>query len=807
MNDASQERPDPGDEPIGDGIDTDLTEAGAALRRSGRSLPPDQVQIGALRRRARRRGLVASVAALVAVAAVAGAVLVDSGPAPGHRVAAGDVDAIVSSLDDRPVDPTKVRLVGAVRTFAGCDALIDDLRRVGAEHVGSRGFGASDTFDPVGAFVDETARATADSAAAVSEGVATGETLGTNVQVGGVDELDRVKTQGKWIYDFDGHGNLRITDATSLQITATVPIVDEPDPDDPDGPREALESLLVADGHVAVFGIRTVTADAVPGDPSATRPVTRQLTVVLVDATDPSAPKITDRVRIEGRLVSARLVEGQIRLVTTSDMDDLGFVAPTTPTSVTKALDANRRSVAASTVADWIPDWQRPDGDPEPLVPCARVHVPATFAGVAMTSLVSFPIDRARFAPEATSILAPGDTLYAGLEKVAVSSHVWVDPADRDRLHFDDWQTAVHEFHFAPQGAPEYVATGVVDGTTVGSFAFGEVGDHLGVVTTQGTPWEHDADTSVDLVLLQPHGETLDAVAEVADLAGGHGTVSAVRFVSDRVLVSTGAESRTVRVIDVSNPDAPRAAGSVTLAATTGYFHPLDDHRALLVGSRSDQAVVDEKEQWRPWVSVQILDVSDADRPRLSEAWEAPWLTDEVAGDHHAFTHWASRNLAMWGVSSVGPGVGPGPNRAVVLEVGGAPTEVAMPEAAPPPESAPPCPRLDIDDPDLEARIGSETVVLLCADPDHETVDWPRYWCDPVPKALVEQYAPEPVDAETVHACHPAPLPTVARVLVVSGRPVLLTDQTLQALDPATFATEQVVAHPTRQFFVGPIVR
>ena len=31
--------------------------------------------------------------------------------------------------------------MSSVSTFADCDALIGDLRRVGAEHVGSRGFG------------------------------------------------------------------------------------------------------------------------------------------------------------------------------------------------------------------------------------------------------------------------------------------------------------------------------------------------------------------------------------------------------------------------------------------------------------------------------------------------------------------------------------------------------------------------------------------------------------------------------------------------------------------------------------------
>lgn len=145
-------------------------------------------------------------------------------------------------------------------------------------------------------------------------------------------------------------------------------------------------------------------------------------------------------------------------------MADLGFVLPTTPRSVAKALEQNRRSVARSEAAGWIPDWQRPGAAPTPLVPCERVHVPDTFAGVAMTSMVTFPTGTGTVDPAATSILAPGDTLYAGLEKVAISAGVWVDPIDRDRLRFDDCRTAVHEFSFAEGQAPRYEGSGIVEG-------------------------------------------------------------------------------------------------------------------------------------------------------------------------------------------------------------------------------------------------------------------------------------------------------------------------------------------------------
>lgn len=800
-----------------------LDAAGAELREVSAGLDPSAVRVDAVNRRARRRGIGLVVASIVAVVAVtAGSVAALSGRGGSGTMVAGggggpEVDRIVSSLASRPIDPTKVRLVSTVKTFRSCDALLGDLRRVGAEHVGSRGFGAGTgmTYSAVASAVaDEKASASALQAAPlpatdgpggpVAGGAGAGETLGTNVQVDGVDELDRVKADGKWIYDLDGHGSLRVTDSSTLQVVGTVRIVPDRSTTSEFGPVDSLDSLLEDAGRIVVFGSRTVTSKPVPGDPSATRSSTQYLTATFVDATDPAKPTVTDQVRVEGTLVSARMVNGQIRVVTTSNMDDLGFVMPTTPTSVAKALDRNRRSVAGSKVADWIPDWQRDGGTATPLVPCERVHVPDTFAGVAMTSLVSFPIGTGRFAPEATSILAPGDTLYAGVDDVAVSAQVWVDPIDRAKLHFDDWKTAIHEFSFATDGPPTYTGSGIVEGSTVGQFAFGEVGDSLGVVTTKGTPWDQSTSNSVDLVLLAKGGsDDLVTKAKLTDLAGGKGSVDAVRFVPDRVLVSTGVDGTLVRVVDVSDPSKPRAAGTVTLPGPIGYFHPLADHRALLVGSRSDDVPFGDDTVPRQWVRAELLDVSDADHPKVTGDWETPWASDEVGTDHHAFTFWSARNLAMWGIGWNGYNSEPQPNHAVVLGVGDGLAQKALPEALQPPEVAAPCPQIPVDDPDLQRIVGEDAVVLGCADASKTELEWPRWTCSHVDKAILERYAPDRVGKGSVFMCNPAPLPTVARVLVVNGRPILYTDQTLEALDPDTFASTRVVYHPSTLTYGG----
>jgi hypothetical protein len=803
MNDLPDTTP-PDDD---DDEDAVLAAAGRRLRQQVAPIPLSSIERAAQRRRLRRIG---GVAAASVVVALLGGVLIgvqaadDDGPAGSSSTATEDeVDRLVASLDDQPVDPTEVQLVSSVSTFADCDALIGDLRRVGAEHVGSRGFGGFGGFNDfvevgeVGyrsSFAEDEQLAEAD----VSEQGGGGETLGTNVQVTGVDELDHVKAQGDLVYDLDGKGNLRITDATALEVLSTLDVTPGR-PTGEDGSSSEVSDLLVAEGTVAVFGSEVEVSEPVEGDPSATQASVGYLTVTFVDVGDPAQPTITDRVRIEGALVAARLVDGEIRLVTTSNMADLGFVMPTTPASVATALDQNRRVVAASTADDWIPDWRRDGDDPQPLVPCERVHVPDTFSGVAMTSMVTFPIGTGRFEPTGTSMLAPGATLYAGLDRVAISSEVWVDPIDRDRLDFDDWQTAIHEFGFTDDAAPSYDGSGIVDGSTVGQFAFGEIGDSLAVVTTEGTPWQQDPGAAVDLTVLTPDGDgALDVASQVEDLADGAGAVTAVRFVEGRVLVSAGAAGRVVTVIDVTDPAAPRRAGSVTLPGDVGYFHPLPDGRALIVGSREDEVGEGRDRQSRSWVVAHLLDVSDADAPAIVSTWERPWSADGVGSDHHAFTYWPDRALAMWGVQDTQWNLSqPPPNHAVVLGVDGAVTEVAVPEASKPDEVASPCPAVEVADQLAREMLGPDGIALRCDDPGQRSVEWPRYQCSRIDDETIARFAPGEDAAAAFFACSPAPPPTVARVLVVAGTPMLLTDQTLERLDPTTFASTAVAYHPT----------
>ena len=344
-----------------DDADPVLSEAGARLREGSSPISPSAVEVAVLRRRSRRLGVLA-VASVAVVALLGGALVAGVGDDEPERQVASEapgaptvdeVDQIVDGLDDQPIDPTEVQLLGTVSTFADCDELIGDLRRVGAEHVGSRGFGGfgerrhpgTDGWRAVGGGRVLVRRgADGRQRAVLRRGR---PPSAPTCRSTGVDELDFVKAVGNLIYDLDQKGNLRITDVRTMQVLSTLDVT-PPEPEGDEGGAiarcPAVASTSATSSSPTARSPSSGRRSRSPSPSRATRrpprPPTSYMTVAFVDATDPAAPTLTDRVRVEGSLVSARLVEGEIRLVTTSHMADLGFLMPTTPTSVPKALDA-----------------------------------------------------------------------------------------------------------------------------------------------------------------------------------------------------------------------------------------------------------------------------------------------------------------------------------------------------------------------------------------------------------------------------------------------------------------------------------
>ncbi len=616
------------------------------------------------------------------------------------------------------LSPDDLDLVSTLRAFDECDALLAHLRTEGAARVGPYGF----DHGGVGVFrgaedmdlemdgddeeaVDEmapaaTAAATdgavvvADSAEALVEGE---DFSGTNVAEVGVDEPDVVKTDGERIVVVSG-GDLVVVDAASGEVTGRTSIAQGW------GPELFLSgdaAVLVTHGTGEEFPVepRPVEPDADIAAPHSFGPAT---TVQRVDLS--GEPAVIQTMQVDGDWVSARAVDGVIRIVLrTPPAVGLPFVLPSSPTAEDRAAELNREVVMSSELDDWLPRYTLRDGgdqasvtDEGLAVPCEGVHAPTTFAGFGVLSVLSLPADGALSADEATAVLAPGDIVYASPSSLVVATSAFTQlPVDVD-VDEQDWQqawedrrTSLHRFAFTDAGA-DYTASGSVPGDVRDQFSLSEHDGHLRVVTTTGDTFD---ESSVSFVrVLREDGEELVEVGSVGDLGNGE-AVQSVRFVGDTAYVVTFRQIDPFYTVDLSDPENPRVVGELKIPGFSSYLHPIGDGLVIGVGSAAD-----EQTGQVTGAKVSLFDVTDPAAPVETATWVAPDGWNDVGWEHRAFLWWEPERLAVLPVQVWSEGF----SGAVALRVeGDTITEVGRISHETPDDAPDECAQVTTDDVDI----------------------------------------------------------------------------------------------------------
>jgi len=582
---------------------------------------------------------------------------------------AGDTnpDASVQRNDDGEVvvdiDGDEVVLTSGLSGFTDCDTLLTHLRTEAAERVGPYGFDsggwyggpswgrgieveemavddmAADTADF--ATAEESAGSVAfdgDDSAAPTEGV---DFSGTNVQELGVDEADIVKTDGERVYVLAAN-RLTVIDAETRTELSSIEL-----------PQAYQAEMFLAGDEILVIGStwldRGFATDADKGmaieEPWYGTSIVR-LTRISVAGTD---AELIESIVIEGDYVSARSVDGIARVVIRSNpQQNFPFVYPAGPAGEDTATEANRAAVRNSDLDTWLPAWGTVDdsGDivSQGIFPdCSSVHAPTEFAGFGVLSVVSVPVAGALDGTETTSVLAPGNTVYASTDSVFVATQTWPDiailedDADAWEKAWDARHTSIHRFALSGTGAA-YTASGSVPGDLRNQFSLSEHEGHLRVVTTSGDTWDGSSESFVR-VLRETDGELIE-VGSVGDMGNGE-AVQSVRFVGDVGYVVTFRQIDPFYTLDLRDPENPRVVGELKIPGFSSYLHPIGDGRVLGVGSDADLdgRVTGSK--------VSIFDVSDPAEPQEVAVWSAPGGWNDIGWEHRSFLWWGPEQLAV----------------------------------------------------------------------------------------------------------------------------------------------------------------
>ncbi|MFP5219889.1 MAG: beta-propeller domain-containing protein [Actinomycetes bacterium] len=451
-----------------------------------------------------------------------------------------------------------------------------------------------------------------------------------------------------------------------------LPVEPEPEPDDP-----TVEPLPVEPDDVPPVDVPT-TEPAPDGSATPERPVqvdpdtgvssdsaaapvrgralmsmvapgAQSVRLVLVELADPAAPEVVETLDVDGGYVSARLVDGTVRLVTSS-RPDLSIPMPTEPGAAAQreAVQSYRDAAAEAGVDEVLPTAVRRDGSGReisaaPAVECADVQHAVDAPNGVTTLMVTTLRPSAGLAPvDTTAVTTDGDLVYASSERLYVATSRWgtVAPATADVPAPDEVTTQVHAFDTTSPDATRYLGSGSVRGYAYGRWAFSQHEGHLRVATTLQAPWDAGGGAASSVVVLAEEGDRLVERGRVDGLGPGE-RIYAVRYFGDIATVVTFRQTDPLYVLDLADPARPRLLGELKIPGFSTYLHPVGDDRLLGVGQDADATGRVTGFQ------LSLFDLTDLSKPVQVDRLSLGEGSSPASDDSRAFGYDPQRRLAV----------------------------------------------------------------------------------------------------------------------------------------------------------------
>ena len=548
--------------------------------------------------------------------------------------------AISTRPESRPVG---VPAANALIPFDACDTFLDYVTSQAVDLVGPHGLDDPFSYPWWGGddvFFEEAAASGADASFVGQARVNYSE---TNVQVLGVDEPDMVKTDGERILVLS-EGTLIVTDITGAEpeVIGRLQVG-----------NFSVQSLFLSGDTVLLFGSDWSSFHPLIEGDAEFSPVYETPTIRLIEVDISGEPGIVRTMRIDGRYLSARMIDDTVRLILSSGPVGFEWSYPggSGLRAERKAIEENRQIIENSTADNWIPYYVITDADGDvtaegTLFDCDRANHPQEFAGINMLSVATIDLGSGLDVVDATGVLATGNTIYASADNLYVATQNWDAfqwaQTGEGTVQPDGVTTEIHKFDISRSDVTSYVASGRVVGYLLNQFAMDEHEGLLRVAsTTSPAGWSDSFDSESLLTVLEEDDGELVEIGRVDGL-GETEQIYSVRFMGDIAYVVTFRQTDPLYTVDLSNPRQPKVVGELKILGYSAYLHPLGD--GLLMGVGQDATDTGRLQG----TQVSIFDVSDPSDPiRIDQITLDKGSSSEIEYDHHAFLYWEPSGLVM----------------------------------------------------------------------------------------------------------------------------------------------------------------
>jgi hypothetical protein len=482
-----------------------------------------------------------------------------------------------------------------------------------------------------------------------STGAATATLSQTNTQEPGVDEADMIEADpatGRF-YAIPDYGELltfNAIPAEQAQISSRTAL------------SEPISGLYLDSDAKRLVSVGGGYGGIMFAGPAM--PVVRYggSSLTFYDLSDPDHPTATNRYEIAGAPIDSRRIGHRIHLVTNFPLwppqalsNDQSFwdllynqylpaLQKGDQQQIDQLSDQIKQKVSdavtAADISELLPSYRLGlDNPPSQVLACTDVMRPQVDERLGLIVISS--IDSDGSALMQTGAINNAWQVYASADHLFLtqsSGGWWFDPKQTQ-------QTAIYRFALSDTDAAVPDGHGVVDGWVLNSYSMSEKDNFLRIVTTASS-YDQDKNqlnqTNHLFVLGTDDQGELTQTGAVRDFVQGEQVYSA-RFLGDRGYVVTFHQIDPLFAFDLSDPTAPRLAGSLKVPGVSTYLYPYADDRLVTIGR-----LTDDLGHFTGQLQLQMFDVGDLANPGVigstvlgdANAWA--WSVAEY--DPHAFT-------------------------------------------------------------------------------------------------------------------------------------------------------------------------
>jgi inhibitor of cysteine peptidase len=416
----------------------------------------------------------------------------------------------------------------------------------------------------------------------------------TNVQVQGIDEMDNVITDGKYIYQMQYNQvliTLAYTQSQESSALSNYKVIDYINEDTFCPSGMYVTGLYVDDNYLVVIGSEYTYYCNPDGDNDGDGLIepnyyyhwygyNNNVKVYVYDKNDDFA--LSGEYDLSGDLIGTRKIDDQIYIITNT----------------------------------WMPLYQD-DINVDTYLPYYQINEETTTAnyediiyvdGTSPNSLTSFfAIDLENETVDMEVILGDsGYNLYVSHNNIYLVGNIYdfsiaIDESNPPLEPVIETLTAIQKISI--NGADlEYVATGKVPGYTLNQFSMDEKDGYVRIATTTGW-WGESINNRVFIL-----DENLEEVSRLENLGKPGETIRSVRFVGDYGYVVTFEQTDPFYVINLKNPNNPYKEGELEIPGFSTYLQPLNDKYMLGIG-------FGDSEGGTNGLKISVYDISDKTNP------------------------------------------------------------------------------------------------------------------------------------------------------------------------------------------------